>query len=285
MRSRAAAPATPGHASDWPVSLSRGQDADRGAALLTVLGTMLLLSAVGLSLVMLSMSETLASGNVRRARAALYAAEAGLERVVPDLLAAEDWDAILEGRIRSGFADGAPSGVRVLDGGRTVDLERVVNLANCNRASSCSAAAMDAVTAERPWGRNNPRWRLFGYGPLAALSPEGGPAAGAGLYVVVLVADDPSENDDDPARDGSESSNPGAGVLLLRAEAHGPESALRVVEATVARSAAVPEPAGYPAQRGPSWTGTPGMPPPVQLPGGELSQLELPIASGGMRRP
>ena len=256
----------------------------RGTALLTVLGAILLLAAIGLALGGLSMSETLATGNLRRARAALSAAEAGLERALPDLLAAADWNAVLDGRVRSSFIDGGTGPVRVLDDGRVIDLDRILNLANCARGTPCSAASTDAATEERPWGRNNPRWRLFAHGPLDALSPDG-PETTTGLYVVVLVGDDPSENDDDPLRDGSDSSNPGAGVLVLRAEAFGPELAHRVIEAVVARGVPIPGREGYPAQRGsPRPTGQVDSPP-VQSPGGELTQMELSIATGGMRCP
>jgi hypothetical protein len=63
------------------------------------------------------------------------------------------------------------------------------------------------------------------------------------FYVVAWVADDPSEEDGDPTRDGGASIPPatgdrrlaGAGILLVRAEAFGPSGARRALEATVAR--------------------------------------------------
>jgi hypothetical protein len=48
------------------------------------------------------------------------------------------------------------------------------------------------------------------------------------------VADDPAETDGDPLVDGS-SGNPGAGVLVLRAEAFGPGGSRAAVELTLAR--------------------------------------------------
>jgi hypothetical protein len=108
-------------------------------------------------------------------------------------------------------------------------------MANCGRLAACTDAQMDAVTAERPWGADNPRWRLFAYGPLRDLLPPG--AIRSHYYVVVLIADDQAENDGNPAMDGSDGGNPGSGRVELRGEAFGPRSTHRGVEATVARTA------------------------------------------------
>ena len=59
------------------------------------------------------------------------------------------------------------------------------------------------------------------------------------FYVIAMVADDPSETDDNPLADGIEGIHPGAGVLALRMEAFGPRRAHRVVEATVSRQPSV----------------------------------------------
>lgn len=62
--------------------------------------------------------------------------------------------------------------------------------------------------------------------------------AGPSLYVVALVADDPGETDADPWQDGAGTEtaiNPGAGVLLIRAEAFGRRGAHRVIEGSVVR--------------------------------------------------
>lgn len=253
-----------------------------GSAIVVVLAAILLLSAMGLALVLLSMTETLAAGNAARANAAHYAAEAGIERALPDLLHAPDWNAVLEGRLTSGFVDGAPQGPRVLADGRVIDLDEVVNLANCGSASPCTSAQMDASTEDRPWGRNNPRWVVFAYGPLAALVPS------ADLpppeYLVVLVADDPAENDDDPARDGRGAANPGAGLILVRAEAFGPESAHRVVEATFSRGSPGSVEAGYAAQRGQGSAAGGSPAGGVQMPGGTLRQSEMSVNGGTARQ-
>jgi hypothetical protein len=122
---------------------------------------------------------------------------------------------------------------------------------------------------------------LFAYGPLAALAP------GAELppleYVVVLVADDPAENDNDPLHDGRTEANPGTGLLLLRAEAFGPDAAHSAVEATVARGVPGTASAGYAAQQGQGRSSGSGPPNTVQVPGATLIRSEL-SSTGGMTR-
>ena len=271
-------------ASAWTFVESRcGRSrSDDGMALVIVLGAMLVLSAMGLALVLLAISHTLAAGNDRRASAALYAAEAGIERALPDLLHAPDWDAVLDGRVRSGFVDGAPGGARRLPFGRSLSLDEVVALANCGVAAGCTEAQMNAATAERPWGPNNPRWRLFAHGPLADLLPTPGILPPSD-YVVVLVGDDPLEVDGDPLRDGRAGTTRGAGVLELRAEAFGPDSAHRAVEITVARGIAAPAGGGYAGQRGEGATAatTSGQ---VQSPGDSLTRSEMTLSGGLTRR-
>ena len=91
---------------------------------------------------------------------------------------------------------------------------------------------MNSSIRDRPWGSRNPRWRLFSWGNLESAGP------GLPIYVVALVADDPAETDDDPWRDGVRTGpglNPGAGVLLVRAEGFGRRGAHRVIEGMVVR--------------------------------------------------
>ncbi len=227
---------------------SAGCSAERGAALLTVLAVMALASSLALALALMSTLQTQAAFNFRAAGETLYAADAGIERALLDLAAAPDWNAVLDGFAGSTFDDGAGQ-VRVLADGRSLDLVEVVNEATCGHAAACTTAEMDAVTAARPWGPNNPRWRLYMHGAVGSLAP--GAIARSACYLVVLVADDPSENDGDPMRDGVPDSNPGAGVLLIRAEAFGAAGARKTIEATVAR---VRSPAGpLPGVRIVSW--------------------------------
>jgi hypothetical protein len=254
-----------------------------GTAIVIVVGATLVLSAMGLALVLLSMTETLAVDNERRAAAALHAAEAGLERALPDLLRAPEWDAVLDGRVCSGFTDGAPGGERQLADGSRLSLDAIVGLANCGSAAGCTDAAMNAVTAERPWGVNNPRWRLFAYGPLSAMF-AGPQALPPPEYVVVLVADDPAEADDNPLRDGRPGAGLGSGVVQLRAEAFGPSSAHRVLEITVGRGVPGAPGTGYAAQHGQGRTAAGATSGSVQVPGGTLTRSEMTLGGGLTRQ-
>jgi len=206
---------------------------DRGVALIVVLLTMVLLSALGVALVLATSAETRIAGNFRTAQQTLYAAEAAAERAIDDLALVPDWSTLIGGGVLSSFVDGPPGGVRQLDDGSRVDLAAVVSFANCQK-TTCSNADMDAVTEDRPWGPNNPRWTPYAFGPLRALLPAG--AVPTPQYVVVLVGDDPGETDNDPSHD-SAAGTPGAGIVALRAEAFGPGGAHKIVELTVVRGA------------------------------------------------
>ena len=202
---------------------------ERGAALLVAVMALALMSGLGLALVAAASSETLIAANFRAAEEAFYAADALVERTLVDLRGADDLTALLAGEGESTFVDGAPGGTRTLADGSRIDLSVIVNLANCNRTTTCSASAMDAVTAERPWGPNNPRWRLYAYGPLARLSSGG---ARSSPYVVAMVADDASEGDGNPLQDALEGEQ-GSGVIALRVEAFGVRGAHRTAELTI----------------------------------------------------
>lgn len=209
---------------------------ERGAALVVALQTVAIVMALGAALVLLTTTESAIASNFRAGAEALYAADAALERALVDLRASADWTEILAGRERASVVDGPASGVRRLRDGRAIDLSAMVNLANCLKAAGCSASDVTMQTAERPWGANNPRWVAYMHGFLAdAAAPV---PVRSPFYVVVLAADDPSENDDDPERDGisgATAPNPGRGILLLRAESFGPGGAHRTIEATVGR--------------------------------------------------
>jgi hypothetical protein len=205
-----------------------------GIALLFAIMAMLLMMALGVALVLTTSTETIIAANFRNSAEGLYAAEAALERAIADLLTVSDWNPLLGGLVRSAFVDGAPDGSRTLVDNSLLDLGQTTSLANCQKTTPCSDAAMDAVTPERPWGANNPRWQLYAYGPLGGITPAG--TVSSSYYVVVMVGDDPSENDDNPLRDGVDGSNPGTGVLAVRAEAFGPRGAHKVIESTVART-------------------------------------------------
>ncbi len=206
-----------------------------GVALVIALMCMILVLALGTALVVIVDTETSIASQYRNSVEAMYAADAGIERAVQDLLGVPDWNGLLNGSTQSGFVDGAPSGTRTLGDGTTFDLTQATNLVRCGEVTLCSDASMDAVTVERPWGANNPRWQPYAYGPLSDLLSHG--AIDSRAYLVVWVADDPSESDSKPLEDGSLTSSPGHGVLAMRAHAYGPSGSRRMVEAIVARIA------------------------------------------------
>jgi Tfp pilus assembly protein PilX len=219
---------------------------DDGIALLVVLMAISLFSALGLALTLTTIAEGKISGNFAQGAEAFYAADAGLERAVQDLVALPDWNAVLSGVARSPFVDGPPAGLRAGAGNAPFDLTAATSAARCGKPS-CSNADLAAVTDDRPWGINNPVWQPFAYGPLSGFLP--GDRINSAFYVVVWVGDDSSENDADPLRDGGvpvgcdpvnepecADRNVGRGRLVMRATAYGPDGTQRSIEALVGRA-------------------------------------------------
>ena len=188
------------------------------------------------------------------------------------LLTVPDWSTVLQGATRSAFIDGAAGGVRWPPGGNTLDLDEVLNMADCGKACPCSAADMDAVTEDRPWGVNNPRWQLYAYGAVESLLPTG--SIHSPFYVVVMVGDDGADADGDPTKDAN-------GIVLMRADAFGPGNARRGLVSAVARTGPTGSERGYAGQRGQGEQGRGTRVAPVQTPGQSLGAGEFGIASGG----
>ena len=246
---------------------------DRGAALITALMAMLLLTALGLALVLSTTTETMIAANFRSGQETLYAADAGVERVMDDLLTVPDWNNILNGTVRSAYVDGSPSGTRTLPDGTTIDLAQATNMANCGHVATCTIAEMNTTTDDRPWGGNNPRWKLYAYGPLSQLTPTS--TVNSNLYVIVWVGDDQSENDAAPATDSN-------GVLAMHVEAFGPQGAHKVLEVTVARTNSSQLERGYIGQRGQDEQNRRARKAAVQTPGTALSRKTLTNSSGAI---
>ena len=91
---------------------------------------------------------------------------------------------------------------------------------------------MNANSSERPWGGNNPRWRLFAYGPMQQFTQLARPAP---CYLAVWIADDGREQDGDPLEDEADALQPGHGIVRLHAEAFGVAGSRRAVEAELSR--------------------------------------------------
>ena len=197
---------------------------DDGTALIIAMMATMLLSALGMALVLTTSTETLIGTNHRASRQVQYAADAGLERALNDLLVAWNWDVVTAGTVKSSFIDTAP---RVLPDGSNVDLAAYT--ANLQ-------ADTDATYSNAP---NRPMWRLYGHGPMSRLLPT----VTSRDYVIIWVADDPSETDGNPATDTND-------VVILRAQAYGENGSRRAVEALVQRTTGTSLERGYVAQRG-----------------------------------
>ena len=207
---------------------------EHGVALIVALLVMVLLSALGLSLTMVTSTEERIAASYRDGNEAFYAADAALERAVQELALVPDWNRVLDGSVTSLFVDAQASFGPWPDPSARNSAEATA-LVRCGK-TSCTVADLAASTPERPWGANNPRWQLFAWGPVANMSPSG--AANSRIYVAAWVADDPSENDGNPLVDGDSSAgaNPGRGMVVVLAHAYGPAGVRRVIEATVARA-------------------------------------------------
>jgi hypothetical protein len=250
-----------------------------GVAMVIAMMAMLLMSALGVALVLTTSSETLISSNYRNSSEALYAADAVIERSMDDLLTVPDWNSLLSGSTQSAFVDGLPSGSRTLPDGSTIDLSQALNMANCGKTTACSASDLTGnATGDRPWNANNPVWQLYSYGPLNDMMPT--ETVNSPFYVLLMVADDPSENDNNPAQDGINSSNPGSGVLALRAEAFGPRGAHKVIEVTVSRTDTTELERGYTGQRGQDEQNRRARKAAVQTPGKALTCTGTLVATG-----
>ena len=267
----------------------RAPRSERGIAMVVALMAMTLMIALGTALLLTTTTESKIVANFRNNSEALYAADAGLERALDDMLTIPDWNTLLNGTSKSALVDGPPTGQRTLVDGTKFTLDEVINMANCQKTTPCGLADMQAITLERPWGLNNPQWQLFAYGKVNDLLPQGASSGGINspYYVVVLVGDDPSEDDNDPLHDGGPPvqpflTNPGYGVLAMRAEAYGPKGSHKVIELTVARTNPTELERGYTGQRGQDEQNRRARKAAVQSPGKALTNKSLTTATGGI---
>jgi hypothetical protein len=207
-----------------------------------------------------------------------------------DVLSIPDWNDILaspdniKSGVTSGFVDGTVT--PTLADGRTINLISATNMINCNKTTTCSVQDMEANDGQRQWGKNNPRFRLFAWGPVNDLNPTA--TLNSPFYIAVWIGDDGAENDDDPGTDGGPVSaawvdmdhNGGAGVLTLRAEAFGPSGAHRVIETTIARTDSTELERGYTGQRGQDEQNRRARKASVQTPGASLGRSTMSTGGG-----
>lgn len=237
----------------------QGVRSERGIALVVVLMATMLLTALVLSLVMVTSGETMLTANYRHSQETLYGADAAVERVVQDILTVSNWNQLITvgGNLQSSFTEG-PTNVTMPDG----TLIDVFKERDRLQAQSNTTGV---------WGTNNPQWQVYAYGPIASILPDG---VDSPVYVAVFVADDPSETDGNPQIDGN-------GVLTLHAVAWGAGGSRKVVEATIARTSTTEIERGYIAQRGQEEWNQRARKAAVQTPGGNLTEMKLGIGGGG----
>ena len=95
---------------------------DNGAALIVALMAMMLMTALGLSLVLSTSTESKTLGTSLTARKASMPPMPVLERSLQDLLTVPDWEQYSRWQYHLSFIDGDPSGHRELPDGGTLDL-------------------------------------------------------------------------------------------------------------------------------------------------------------------
>ncbi len=202
-----------------------------GMALIVVLLTIGLLSAAALGLALSSTMTRLTAANQDESVALANASESALELAARELAMVAEWNDVLLGTLASTLVDGTP-GTRTLAPGVTIDLVRLTHQLTCGRNAACTDAQVRAPVRDRPWGANNPRWRLFVHQTLPHIPmPTGVPPA----YVAVWLGDDAAETDGDPLTDGAGPGGEGRYTVRARAESFGPRGGRHALEAELAR--------------------------------------------------
>lgn len=202
-----------------------------GVALVVVLLAIGLLSATAMGLALSSTIVRLTGANHDEFVMLANASESALELAARELAMVVNWDNVLLGIQASTLIDGAP-GPRTVAPGVAIDLVTLTNQLTCGREMLCTDAQLRVATRERPWGDNNPRWRLFVHQPLPSRPM---PSLMSPVYVVVWLGDDAAETDGDPLADGAEPEQPGRYTVRARAESFGPRGGRHAIEAEFAR--------------------------------------------------
>lgn len=201
-----------------------------GVALVIVLLAIGALSATAMGLALSSTIVRLTGANHDESVVLANASESALELAARELAMIVNWNSLLLGVQASTLVDGAP-GPRNVAPDVAIDLVTLTNQLTCGQQLLCADTQIRASTRERPWGANNPRWRLFVHQPLPPPMPSLMPT----VYVVVWLADDAAETDGDPLADGAEPEQPGRYTVRARAESFGPRGGRHAIEAELAR--------------------------------------------------
>lgn len=185
---------------------------DRGVALVMVMMTITLLTAIGTALTLGTIAETAIAANYRDATETLYAADAAVEFATQEVAAVADWSDVVSEPGRSAFVDGHAGGLRTA-GSATLDLSEATR--DVNRV---------AAGAPGPASRG---WVLYAFGRFENLVPSG--ASRSPIYLIVWVAD----RSDTPEEDRS-----GPDALSILGQAYGARGSRRTVEAIVVKESA-----------------------------------------------
>src|SRR5262245_11317064 len=204
----------------------------RGVALVLALVAVAFFLAIAGGLVLSSLVGRSVATNYEEATELANASDSALELAARELSAIADWSDVLTGVRTATLVDGVP-GLRRLPDGTVVDLPTLSNQRTCGRAALCTDVQLGTFTSDRPWGPNNPRWRLFIHAPYPA--PPAMPRGPGPAYLVVWIGDDARETDGDPNADGAGAGQEGRYVVRARVESFGPRGGHHAIEAELAR--------------------------------------------------
>ena len=173
------------------------RETNRGAALVLAIIAIFLMTALSASLALLTSTELRISSSHAEGMELRYAAEAALDTIAQEMIAAGDWNGAITGTLLSAFSDGMPAGARTLVDGSSINLDDLTGLAVAD----------------------NPTFRLFGFGPVSRLQP--GEIVRIDGYLAVWIGGDLDGN---------------AASLVVRAVALGRAGLRRIVEARLFRT-------------------------------------------------